>query len=65
MIVFGIIGYILRKLEIPMAPIVLTFVLGKMIENTLVQSLIYLRAACWASSTVRLPAVCSSWGQLS
>lgn len=41
MIVFGVIGYIMRKLEIPMAPIVLTFVLGKMIENSLVQSLIY------------------------
>lgn len=41
MILFGIIGYIMKKIDIPMAPIVLTFVLGKMIENTLVQSLIY------------------------
>ena len=41
MIVFGLIGYILKKIDIPMAPIVLTFVLGKMIENSLVQSLIY------------------------
>jgi putative tricarboxylic transport membrane protein len=41
MIVFGVIGYIMKKLDIPMAPIVLTFVLGKMIENSLVQSLIY------------------------
>ncbi|WP_263770492.1 tripartite tricarboxylate transporter permease [Propionivibrio soli] len=41
MIVFGVIGYIMKKIDIPMAPIVLTFVLGKMIENSLVQSLIY------------------------
>ena len=41
MIVFGVIGYVMKKLDIPMAPIVLTFVLGKMIENSLVQSLIY------------------------
>ncbi|HWR41917.1 tripartite tricarboxylate transporter permease [Sporomusa sp.] len=41
MIIFGIIGYIMKKIDIPMAPIVLTFVLGKMIENSLVQSLIY------------------------
>ena len=41
MIIFGVIGYIMKKLDIPMAPIVLTFVLGKMIENSLVQSLIY------------------------
>lgn len=41
MIIFGVIGYIMKKIDIPMAPIVLTFVLGKMIENTLIQSLIY------------------------
>lgn len=41
MIIFGVIGYIMKKIDIPMAPIVLTFVLGKMIENSLVQSLIY------------------------
>ncbi len=41
MILFGIIGYIMKKIDIPLAPIVLTFVLGKMIENSLVQSLIY------------------------
>jgi putative tricarboxylic transport membrane protein len=41
MIIFGIIGYVMKKVDIPMAPIVLTFVLGKMIENSLIQSLIY------------------------
>jgi putative tricarboxylic transport membrane protein len=43
MLVFGIIGYFMKKLDIPMAPIVLTFVLGKLMENALVQSLIYFR----------------------
>ena len=41
MIVFGVIGYIMKKIDIPLAPIVLTFLLGKMLENSLVQSLIY------------------------
>jgi putative tricarboxylic transport membrane protein len=39
MFVFGIIGYVMKKLDIPMAPIVLTFVLSKLMENSLVQSL--------------------------
>jgi putative tricarboxylic transport membrane protein len=40
---FGIVGYFFKKLDIPMAPIVLTFVLGKLMENTMSQSLIYFR----------------------
>ncbi|MDF2962930.1 MAG: transporter [Paenibacillus sp.] len=39
MLAFGILGYIMKKLDIPMAPIVLTFVLGKMLESSLLQSL--------------------------
>jgi putative tricarboxylic transport membrane protein len=39
MVVFGIIGYFMKKLDIPMAPTVLTFVLGKNIESSLLQSL--------------------------
>ncbi|WP_281885163.1 tripartite tricarboxylate transporter permease [Paenibacillus sp. YYML68] len=39
MIVFGILGYFMKKADIPMAPIVLTFVLGKMMESSLLQSL--------------------------
>nr|WP_238540623.1 tripartite tricarboxylate transporter permease [Paenibacillus mucilaginosus] len=39
MIVFGILGYLMKKADIPMAPIVLTFVLGKMLESSLLQSL--------------------------
>ncbi|MDF2647817.1 MAG: hypothetical protein K0Q73_3622 [Paenibacillus sp.] len=39
MFVFGILGYLMKKAEIPMAPIVLTFVLGKMLESSLLQSI--------------------------
>jgi putative tricarboxylic transport membrane protein len=39
MFVFGIVGYIMKKLDIPMAPIVLTFVLSKLMENSLLQSI--------------------------
>jgi putative tricarboxylic transport membrane protein len=36
-------GYFLKKLDIPMAPIVLTFVLCKLLENTLLQLLMYFK----------------------
>lgn len=39
MVIFGVMGYLMKKLDIPMAPIVLTFVLGKMMESSLLQSL--------------------------
>jgi putative tricarboxylic transport membrane protein len=38
MLVFGVIGYVMKKLDIPMAPIVLTYVLGAMMEKALLQS---------------------------
>ncbi|MEW9669879.1 tripartite tricarboxylate transporter permease [Ammoniphilus sp. 3BR4] len=40
MFIFGIVGYVMKKMDIPMAPIVLTFVLGKLIESSLLQSLV-------------------------
>jgi putative tricarboxylic transport membrane protein len=39
MILFGVIGYIMKKLDIPMAAMVLTFILGAQIESSLLQSL--------------------------
>ena len=39
MLVFGVIGYFFKKLEIPLAAITLSFVLGTQIELTLLQSL--------------------------
>ncbi len=43
MVIFGIIGYFLKKVEIPLAPVVLTFVLGRLIEDSLLQSLTLFR----------------------
>jgi putative tricarboxylic transport membrane protein len=40
MLLFGIIGYLMRKLEFPSAPIVLAMVLGPMMETNLRQSLL-------------------------
>lgn len=39
MLAFGIVGYFLKKLDIPLAPIILTFVLGKLLETSFLQSL--------------------------
>ena len=40
MIVFGIVGYLMKKLDYEPAPLVLAFVLGPMLENNLRKSLI-------------------------
>jgi putative tricarboxylic transport membrane protein len=42
MIVFGVIGYLMKKFEIPLAPLIITALLGRSIENSLVQSYIIL-----------------------
>ncbi|MFY0545892.1 tripartite tricarboxylate transporter permease [Brevibacillus sp. H7] len=39
MLFFGLVGYFMKKLDIPLAVIVLTFVLGPQIESSLLQSL--------------------------
>ena len=39
MIIFGVLGYVLRKLDIPAAPIILTMILGPLMEKALRQSL--------------------------
>jgi putative tricarboxylic transport membrane protein len=40
MLVFGVVGYVFKKLDFPLAPLVLALVLGDMAENALRQSLI-------------------------
>jgi putative tricarboxylic transport membrane protein len=40
MLVFGVIGYAFKKLDYPLAPLVLALVLGDLAENALRQSLI-------------------------
>ncbi|HWQ74998.1 MAG TPA: tripartite tricarboxylate transporter permease [Syntrophomonas sp.] len=39
LLVFGVIGYILKKADFPLAPIILAYVLGDLMEKTLLQSL--------------------------
>src|SRR5713226_9390779 len=40
MLIFGVVGYVFKKLDYPIAPLVLALVLGDMAENALRQSLI-------------------------
>jgi putative tricarboxylic transport membrane protein len=40
LLVFGVLGYVMRKLDIPAAPLVLAFVLGPMAERALRQSMV-------------------------
>ena len=40
MVIFGIVGYVFKKLDYPLAPLVLALVLGDLAENALRQSLI-------------------------
>jgi putative tricarboxylic transport membrane protein len=39
MLLFGVVGYVLRKLDFPLAPIVLTLIMGPPMEKSLRQSL--------------------------
>jgi putative tricarboxylic transport membrane protein len=39
MMIFGVTGYFLKKVDFPLAPIILTFVLGRILEVNLLQSL--------------------------
>jgi len=40
MVVFGVIGFGMRRADIPLAPLIITFILGRMIETSLLQSLL-------------------------
>jgi putative tricarboxylic transport membrane protein len=42
-VVFGAIGYLMKRLQYPAAPLVLALVLGNMLENSLRQSLLLSR----------------------
>jgi putative tricarboxylic transport membrane protein len=45
LVVFGVIGYLMKKLDFQPAPLVLAFVLGRMAEETLRQSLLISRGS--------------------
>ena len=44
---FGLLGYSFKKLDIPLAPIVLTFILGGLMESSLSQSLVMYQGNFW------------------
>jgi putative tricarboxylic transport membrane protein len=39
MLLFGVVGYLFKKTDVPLAPLVLTFVLAPLMERSLRQSL--------------------------
>jgi putative tricarboxylic transport membrane protein len=45
MLIFGVLGYLMKKLEYEPVPLVLAFVLGRMVEESLRQSLVLSRGS--------------------
>ena len=58
MLVFGVIGYLMKKLSLEAAPMVLAFVLGPMLETALRQSLIKSKGTFSIFFTRPISAVC-------
>src|SRR5207247_2690842 len=57
MLIFGIVGYVFKKLDYPLAPLVLALVLGDMAENALRQSLIMSQGSLMIFATRPIAAV--------
>ena len=78
MIVFGVLGYVMKKLDYPLAPLVLSLVLGDRAENAFRQSMLASRgelSVFWSNSLVGSittlalvmlfwPALSSAWRRL-
>jgi putative tricarboxylic transport membrane protein len=62
MLIFGIIGYVFKKLDYPLAPLVLALVLGDMSENALRQSLIMAQGSLAIFFTRPIAAVITAVG---
>ena len=60
MIGFGLLGLVLRRLDIPLAPLVLTLVLGPLMERSLRESLEISQGDSACSSPARSPRSCWS-----
>ena len=58
MLIFGVIGYLMKKLSLEAAPMVLAFVLGPMMETALRQSLIKSRGSFSIFFTRPISAIC-------
>jgi len=57
MLIFGVLGYLMRKYKYDAAPMVLAFVLGPMFENSLRQSLLLSDGSFWIFFTRPIAAV--------
>jgi putative tricarboxylic transport membrane protein len=57
MLIFGVVGYVFKKLDYPLAPLVLALVLGDMSENALRQSLIMSQGSLTIFATRPITAV--------
>jgi putative tricarboxylic transport membrane protein len=57
MLIFGVVGYVFKKLDYPLAPLVLALVLGDMSENALRQSLIMSQGSLTIFATRPIAAV--------
>jgi putative tricarboxylic transport membrane protein len=44
---FGVVGYIFKKIDVPLAPMILTIILGPLMEQSLRQSLEMSRGSFW------------------
>ena len=79
MLIFGVIGYVFKKLDYPLAPLVLALVLGDLAENALRQSLIMSQGSlaifftpshrrapspAWRCCSSRLPSSRPRWRRL-
>lgn len=58
MLIFGVIGYLMKKLSLEAAPLVLAFVLGPMLETALRQSLIKSKGSFSIFFTRPISAIC-------
>jgi putative tricarboxylic transport membrane protein len=47
MVVFGVVGYLFKKLKYPLAPLVLALVLGDMAETAFRQSMLLSAGSIW------------------
>jgi putative tricarboxylic transport membrane protein len=56
--VFGVVGYLMRKLEFEPAPFILAFILGPLLENALRQSLVISQGSFTIFVTRPISAVC-------
>ncbi len=60
MLLFGVVGYVFKKLDYPLAPLVLALVLGDLAENALRQSLIMSQGSLWIFFTRPISGVISA-----